>query len=457
MLNDAVEWLGGGEHPDNGTKFSVQYVFTNPSGISDVNPGSVVRTLAEAISREIEFLYLQMEQAYLSGFLDTANGVALDFVVSILGIKRKPPQPSSGVATFGRNNEPELLTISGEVHLWDGSIEYVLNKPQAKEVTKIEGTASGAPTIFEKDIDYTLAGNKLKWLSDGKAPDAKTVFQVDYTAYRQITIPKGTNVATFSLKSDEIRKFLTIEDASLTLTSDGKWTAEIPVECTMPGRAGNVLAGTIVVMPQPVQGVEYVINKGDVTNGVESESDNELRQRATHALEFAGKATNSSLESAIRSIKGVRSLLIEDMPDDVPGIVKAIVDGGETEKISQVINDTKAAGVRVEFVRPQIVYIDVSMELMLHKAAQPSIVTSESEKKIRSYISTLNIGEDVLFSRIVESVVSIDGVWDVSNIIIEAHRSDGSVIESDRDNIEISHEERAEPQAVRISYIKRNQ
>jgi hypothetical protein len=86
-----------------------------------------------------------------------------------------------------------------------------------------------------------------------------------------------------------------------------------------------LFAGTITVMPQPVAGVEYVINKADITNGVEVEEDSELRERARHALEFAGKATYSSLESAIRSIEGVGSLLIEDMPDEVPGIVGSLM------------------------------------------------------------------------------------------------------------------------------------
>jgi uncharacterized phage protein gp47/JayE len=455
LIDNGIEWLGGGEHPDNGTDFEVQYKFAKPSGISDVNTGSVVRTLAEAISREIEFLYLQMEQAYLSGFLETANGKALDLVVSILGIKRKPPQPSSGIATFGRSNEPEMLTIEGEVHLWDGSLEYPLNKPLVKDATKIQGTSKGSPLIYRKGVDYNLSGNKVRWLQGGKQPDAKTMFQVDYICYKQIKIPKETRVSTFSLKPEDSILFRTIQETPLVPTTDGKWDAEVPIISTVSGPKGNVLAGTITVMPQPVPGVEYIINKADITNGVEEESDNELRQRATHALEFAGKATYTSLESAVRSVEGVRSILIEDMPDKIPGIVKIIVDGGETEKVLEVIEETRAAGIRVEIIRPSVVYIDITLELMLHRNAQPATAISESEKKIRSYISNLGIGEDVLFSRVIESVVGTEGIWDISNIIISSQKTDGTLYETDRNNIEIGSEGRAEPRTIRISYQKR--
>jgi uncharacterized phage protein gp47/JayE len=268
-------------------------------------------------------------------------------------------------------------------------------------------------------------------------------------------IPKGTSVATFSLKPEETRLFTTTEETSLALIREGKWEAEVPVICTVPGRSGNVLAGTVVVMPQPVSGVEFIINKGDITNGVEAEEDYELRERAKHALEFAGKATYSSLESAIKSVEGVRSLLIEDMPDNVPGLVKVIVDGGSMDKIMRIIDDTRAAGIKVEVFRPKIVYINASLTLILEKDALPTVAATETEKRIRSYISTLGIGDDVLYSRLVESIVTLEGVWDVQDVRMTAHREDGSIVESEVENIEISIEERAEPRTINVSFETR--
>jgi len=452
LINDCVEWLGGGgEHPDDNSTYKVKCIQTRSPGISDVHPGSVARTLVEAISREIEYFYLQMEQAYLSGFLDTATGNALDLVVSILGIKRKPPQPSSGIVTFGRNTEPELLSITNEVHLYDDSSEYALNKPLVKEITKVEGTSDGVPATFEKGIDYDLFHGNLRLLPDGKKPDSKTVLRIEYSAFREIVIPKGASVATFSLKPEETRLFTTVEDSPLASIAEGKWEAEVSVISTVPGRVGNVLAGTVVVMPQAIPGVEYIINKADITNGVEAEQDNELRERAKHALEFAGKATYSSIESAIKSVEGVRSLLIEDMPDGIPGIVKVIVDGGEREKILSVVDDTRAAGIKVEVFKPKIVHIDILLTLILEKDVATPIVVAESEKRIRTYISSLGIGDDVLYSRLVESIVSHEGVWDVQDVRMTAHRPEGPIVESELENLEISNEERAEPRNISIS------
>ncbi len=456
LVENSIEWNAGRTAPDDNSVFSVQYTFTKSSGITDVNPGSVVRTIVEAISREMENFYLQLEKAYFSGFLDTAEGSALDLVVSILGIKRKPPQPSSGTVTFGRSTEPEILAVADEVHLYDGSLEYKLDKPLIKDVKKVEGSHKNINALFERDVDYTLAGSTIKFLPNGSKPDKKTVFRVTYDAYREITIPKGMIVATATLKPEESRLFQTTAEALLTATIAGRWEAELPVISTVPGSSGNVLAGSVSVMPQPLPGVEYVINKGDVTNGVNAEADDELRERAKHALEFAGKATCASLETAIKSVEGVRSLLVEDMPDDVPGIVKVVVDGGDMDKIVQVINDTRAAGVKIEVSGPEIVYINVSLLLILKRNVLPEQIIEEVEKRIRSYISTLGIGADVLFSRIIEAIVSVEGIWDVEELLLTAQRADSSIIQTEDENIEISNEERAEPRNVNISYEERS-
>jgi len=448
---DSLEWLAGGERPDEGTSFSVRYSFSRPSGLSDISAGSVVRTIVEALSREIDYLYAQMDRAYQSGFLESASGEALDMVVALLGLKRKPPQPSSGTVTFGRTSEPETVSNAGEVHLYDGSEEYTLKKPLVESIEAITGTVEGSETSFEEGTDFALVEGKIRWLPEGRKPDLRTVFRVDYTSFQEILVPKGSTVATSSPRPEETRLFTTTEDAVLAPGEEGRWEVDIPVTCTVPGSWGNVLAGTVTVMPQPVAGVEYVINKGDITNGVEAESDSDLRERARHALEFAGRATVSSLESAIGAVEGVRSLLIEDMPEGVAGLVRAIVDGGDPDEIRKVIDETRAAGIKVEFMRPRTVYLDVSMLLTLPESADAAAVVDETAAAVRTYISSCGIGDDVLFSRIIDSALRVRSVIDVTQVKIVAQR-EGEVLESEKENIVITSEERPEPRNINVDF-----
>ncbi len=453
--SDSIEWLPGGRRPEDGRKVRVRYAFSRHPIVTDTSTGSVVRTIAEAFSKELELLYEQLDVAYHAAFLNTSSGDALDLTVSLLGMKRKPPQPSSGTVTFGRNSDPEKLTVSEEVHLYDGSPEFELNKHLVKEVTRIMGTIQGAEALFEKDVDFTLSGRRVRWLPNAKKPEPRTVVRVDYVAYQEIAVPRGIKVATFANVPEDVRIFLTSDAAWLRQSSSGKWEEEVPVTCAIPGRWGNVLAGTITIMPQPIMGVEYVINKADFLNGVEEEGDDELRERARHALEFAAKATNASLHSALSSVEGVSSLLIDDMPDGVSGIVRAIVDGGSSEEIIKKIDETRAAGIKVEFSRPRTVYTDASMTLVIQDEATSAEVSRQVELKIRAYISSLGIADDVLFSRVVESALAVDGVWDVVGMKLVAHREGAEDIVSERSNIEIGVEERANPRTISITFRMR--
>jgi Baseplate J-like protein len=101
VANELV-W-GGGRRPADETVFEVDYLPRDArSPISDVNVGSVARTVSEAVSREIAVVWEQVNQAYRAGFLDTAEGKSLDLVVSILGLTRRTGEHAAGLVTFYR-------------------------------------------------------------------------------------------------------------------------------------------------------------------------------------------------------------------------------------------------------------------------------------------------------------------------------------------------------------------
>lgn len=102
--SNAIIWESNGTKPDDETIFYVDYFRSeSQSPLTDINVGSVTRTLSEAISREIATVYQQINEAYLAGFVDTARGQSLDLVVSILGVERKTKEAAVGLVTFFRD------------------------------------------------------------------------------------------------------------------------------------------------------------------------------------------------------------------------------------------------------------------------------------------------------------------------------------------------------------------
>jgi uncharacterized phage protein gp47/JayE len=416
LTGDMLAWQVKGTKPDDKTVFFVNYVFGNPTGITDINPGSVVRTMVEAVSRELDFFYAQLNHIYLAGFIDTATGNALDLVVSILGVNRKPAEHATGMVTFGRSTDPREIMIERETHVYDGRTIYKLKSVPVKAITEIAGTCGGDLHHFEEGTDYQISGDGIEWVVEGKKPDPSSVFYVSYLAFEQIKIPAGTTVSTYARRPEDVKVFVTTEECAFERTPEASWEVDVPVKAMAAGTVGNVVAGTITVMPQPPVGVEYVCNRGDILSGIEEETDNELRERAKLALERAGKATLVSLESAIR-----------------------------------VIDDTRAAGIKVEFAQPKTVHIDVSLTVRLKKKAVAPNVERELEAKVRSYLSSLNIGDDVVYSRIVGAALGVANVHDVTDVTLKAYRKEAeAVIEISKGNIEIGEEEKAVLRSVSI-------
>jgi hypothetical protein len=117
--DNALIWREEGRHPEDNTVFYVDYIRRfSESPLTDFNVGSVTRTVTEAIAREIAFVYQQIKAVYLSGFIDTATGPSLDFVVSILGIVRKRKDFAEGLVTFFRDpSSPD-----GNVSILEGTL-----------------------------------------------------------------------------------------------------------------------------------------------------------------------------------------------------------------------------------------------------------------------------------------------------------------------------------------------
>lgn len=99
----------------------------------DPEAGSVARTLVEAFGREMALFYAMLERAYASGFLDSAEGLALDNVVAVLGIERARAGRLVGHVEFRRGSPaPDDIGI-----------------PAGRRVTGLPLKEDALPPIFE--------------------------------------------------------------------------------------------------------------------------------------------------------------------------------------------------------------------------------------------------------------------------------------------------------------------
>jgi hypothetical protein len=131
-----ITWQPGGKWPDDETTFYVDYVPRDGQPpLTDINVGSVTRTLSEAIAREIAVVYEQINEAYRSGFVDSATGKSLDLVVAILDVLRLTKDHAQGKVAFFR----DMASAEGNVTIPKDTL-LIAKKGKATFVTTEQRT-----------------------------------------------------------------------------------------------------------------------------------------------------------------------------------------------------------------------------------------------------------------------------------------------------------------------------
>ncbi|MET8534254.1 baseplate J/gp47 family protein [Streptomyces sp. NPDC005065] len=158
---NVVIWLEDGTLPDDDSTFYVDYFrITSRSPLSDINVGSVTRTLSEAVGREIATVYEQINLAYLSAFVDTATGKSLDYVVSILDVVRKTAEYAEGLVTFFRAAAVDgNITIPAGTRLAGGGVVFTSTQPRTLQRGQVRiDVPVRADTGFAGDAGLVGAG-----------------------------------------------------------------------------------------------------------------------------------------------------------------------------------------------------------------------------------------------------------------------------------------------------------
>lgn len=191
--HQTLQWLEGGELPDAGTLVHVNYLPGSAKPVlTDLQTGSVVRTIAESIGLEIARLYAQLEAVYHSGYVDTAAGASLENVVALLGIERVTAGRATGEVEFLRApGTPGVITIPAGTRILtvDGEVEYetIDAVTMAPAQTRIR--------VRARDLES----------NDPVAADTLTVLPVPIAGIQRVSNPAPTALATSAESDAELR------------------------------------------------------------------------------------------------------------------------------------------------------------------------------------------------------------------------------------------------------------
>ena len=190
-----IRFLPFGRKPAAGTMVRVNYYprTTEPVPVNDVSVGSVVRTVLEAVSKELGILYTQLNLAYDSAFVETATGPSLDRVVALLGYQRFLAGRAVGKAVFTRRQ--------GSV----GDVSIPAGTPITDSADKIRYETVESRMMLAGETTAEIAIRGSATITPTVEPNVLTVVQRAIAGVESVTNLRPTARASEDESDDELR------------------------------------------------------------------------------------------------------------------------------------------------------------------------------------------------------------------------------------------------------------
>jgi len=160
------------------------------------------------------------------------------------------------------------------------------------------------------------------------------------------------------------------------------------------------------------------------TNGRDRETDDELRSRILNASKKEGTATYSAIEGAVENIEGIVECKVYDVerkPFIAENYIQVFILGNNKQvtstnvinQVDEVVKDKKPVGTRHSIYHPTFKYVYLDMTVVPDDGYwhDRDNLMSKVETKVSNYISDLKIGEDVIYSSIIDASMNVQGVY----------------------------------------------
>lgn len=410
-----------------------------PGDIVNTSDSTVLGRLIKTIAPSIADLWEAGQDVYAAFDINQASDQALENLTMLGGIERSPAIASTVIMLLGGVYGTSIpadsfikATSTGKVFATDDDV--LLDENLCVSIEMYPTTVSNS-TVYS--FTYQIAGINaspvtVSITSDGSATKSEIVnaliTEVNTNHSTDLfAVLNGENIVVSTVN---LNVECTYNASAFTIVKAAK---AISATCTTTGVNVHI-ANSISSIQSPVVGWETATNPYEATSGTEIETDAELRTKYITAKFQDSLNTYEAIYSAVLKISGVTEIIIYENETDAtlgspplpPHSFYVIVRGGNSIDIAQAIWDNKPAGIAtygsvvetvtdsqgvnhtIKFDRP--VDVPIYIEVHLTKdSAYPVDGDAQIKTAIIEYISSLNIGDDVLYSRLYSPVNSVPG------------------------------------------------
>lgn len=202
----------------------------------------------------------------------------------------------------------------------------------------------------------------------------------------------------------------------------------VPCVCSVSGVVGNVIAGAINTINNPVltPGIDSVTNPAAFTNGTDPASDTQTKQDFLLYIQSLSRATLQAIQYAVATVnigteKVVRYNVVENVNEaGAPqlGYFYVVVDNGTGTPCSDALITAVANNVElyrgltiqynIDKAQFTALTIVVSVRLVSAPTETNTVIQNKIISALQTYTSTIGFGEPFLYSKISEIVYDCD-------------------------------------------------
>jgi uncharacterized phage protein gp47/JayE len=248
------------------------------------------------------------------------------------------------------------------------------------------------------------------------------------------------------LKTQDLSQtFTVIQDTTNDYWSDsqGAYVAPIgitsitvPVQAVNAGVQGNVQAGMITIISGDNGGFNQgVTNPLAFTNGVDPESDDNLKRRFPSFLNTLRAGTEAAVENAIAGVQGnLRYMVLENTDptgaaragfftvyvDDQTGAPPAPL----LAQVTTAINAVRALGVQFSVQPCSVSHVSVAVTIYAASGYDKTALIPQVVTAITDYIASVGMGEAVSYFNIAAAAKNVEGVAKIEGLTLNGGAED---------------------------------
>ena len=408
-----------------------------PGEIVDVSNSSTLGRLTALFSIPVSDLWELAQQVYNAFDPNTAEGIALDNLVALLGVVRRDSTNSSLMLNVWGTEGTYIPASTSEVRTLDNNM-YTIESGVIFDRANNTGFLINLPNNLVVGRIYGFkiiqGSNKIIIRKTATASDNHATILIDLLGQ----MANHSTLYTSVIEGDGLRVVTNDVYNTISLVVANTLLAEL----RYPTSGYNEVEGAIPQEPEtatiiatPILGWVSVSNPFPATLGRGVETDEELRLRFQDVKFRSSQNISDALYSALMDIPSVRYVRIFENETSVtnttydlpPHSFKAVVLGGTGEEIARAIWLNKPLGIGangnttvqirdsqgfqrdIKFDRPINKNVHIKMTIKTGNDFPANGDDMIKSELIKYFNTDLGIGQDVIYSRLYTPINSVPG------------------------------------------------